>query len=95
MSRNKEGNNYFNSKIMLFGEYSIICNSMALTVPYSHFNGSLKFINKNHYTHLDFARHSNKQLREYYQKYLLPIAEEDSLSVKFNYKLLEKEIDEG
>ena len=80
---------------MLFGEYSIICNSMALTIPYSHFNGSLKFMNKNHYTHLDFARRSNKQLREYYQKYLLPIAEKESLSVKLNYKLLEKEIDEG
>ncbi len=80
---------------MLFGEYSIICGSMAVTIPYSHFNGSLKFINKNHYTDLDFARRSNELLREYYQQYLLPTAENGNLPNKFNYKLLEKEIDEG
>ena len=96
MSSNKENlNNSFYSKIMLFGEYSIICGSMALTIPYSHFNGSLKFINKNHYTDLDFARHSNDQLRKYYQQYLHPIAEKGGLPKKFNYKLFGIEINEG
>lgn len=96
MSKNKGGkNNSFDSKIMLFGEYSIICNSMALTIPYSHFNGSLRFMNKNHYTDLDFARHSNKQLQNYFQEYLLPMAEKSNLPSSFNYKLMEKEIDEG
>ena len=96
MSKNKGGhNNSFDSKIMLFGEYSIICNSMALTIPYSHFNGSLRFINKNHYTDLDFARNSNQQLREYYKQYLQPIADKNGLLSKFNHKLLEKEIEEG
>src|SRR5690554_7294620 len=96
MSANKEAlTNPFYSKIMLFGEYSIICGSMALTIPYSHFNGSLNFINKNQYTDLDFARGSNQQLREYYQQYLLPTAETGGLPEGFNYKLLRKEIDEG
>ncbi|MFA6863428.1 MAG: hypothetical protein WCS11_06025 [Dysgonamonadaceae bacterium] len=96
MSANKGTlNNPFYSKIMLFGEYSIICGSMALTIPYSHFNGSLNFINKNQYTDLDFARRSNKQLREYYQQYLQPIAEKGGLPEKFNHKLFGKEIDEG
>ncbi|HKL71339.1 MAG TPA: hypothetical protein VJ855_01675 [Marinilabiliaceae bacterium] len=96
MSVNKETlTNPFYSKIMLFGEYSIICGSMALTIPYSHFNGSLNFINKNQYTDLDFARGSNQQLREYYQQYLLPTAEKGGLPEKFNYKLLGKEIDAG
>ncbi|MGV8964005.1 MAG: mevalonate kinase [Candidatus Saccharimonadaceae bacterium] len=96
MSENKETlNNPFHSKIMLFGEYSIIYESMALTIPYSHFNGSLNFINKNQYTNLDFARSSNKQLREYYQKHLLPTAMKGDLPKKFNFKLLGKEIDEG
>ena len=96
MSANKERlNNSFYSKIMLFGEYSIICKSMALTIPYSHFNGSLKFINKNHYTDLDFARRSNQQLREYYQQYLLPTAKKGTLPLKFNHKLMGEEIDEG
>ena len=96
MSENKDTlHNPFYSKIMLFGEYSIICGSMALTIPYSHFNGSLNFINKNQYTDLDFARHSNQQLREYYQQYLLPTAGKSGLPEKFNHKLLGKEIDEG
>lgn len=88
-------NNSFDSKIMLFGEYSIICNSMALTIPYSHFNGSLKFMNKNHYTDLDFARRSNQQLDEYYEQYLHPMAMKDNLPNNFNYKQLKKEIEEG
>ena len=96
MSSIKENsNNSFYSKIMLFGEYSIICGSMALTIPYSHFNGSLKFINKNHYTDLDFARRSNSQLRKYYLEYLLPIAENGGLPERFNHKLFENEINEG
>ena len=96
MSKNKEkGDNTFNSKIMLFGEYSIIFGSMALTIPYSHFNGSLQFMNKNHYTNLDFARDSNQHLHEYYQQYLLPNGEKENLPVGFNYKLLGKELNDG
>lgn len=96
MSKKKaQRTNSFDSKIMLFGEYSIICNSMALTIPYSHFNGSLKFINKNHYTDLDFARHSNKQLLNYYQHYIYPLAEQKSLPSKFNHKLFKKELAKG
>lgn len=96
MSASKDSlTNPFYSKIMLFGEYSIICGSMALTIPYSHFNGSLNFINKNQYTDLDFARGSNQQLREYYQQYLLPTAEKGMLPDKFNYKLLGKELEQG
>ncbi len=33
----------FNSKILLFGEYSVIQNSMALAMPYSLFSGKLVF----------------------------------------------------
>ncbi|MBT3584470.1 MAG: mevalonate kinase [Halobacteriovoraceae bacterium] len=33
----------FYSKILLFGEYSIIKHSMALSIPYSLFEGKLKF----------------------------------------------------
>ena len=33
----------FNSKILLFGEYSIIKDPMALCIPYSLFEGSLSF----------------------------------------------------
>ncbi|MEK6624393.1 MAG: mevalonate kinase, partial [Bdellovibrionota bacterium] len=33
----------FSSKILLFGEYSIIKNSMALATPFRIFEGQLKF----------------------------------------------------
>ncbi len=85
----------FNSKIMLFGEYSIICGSMALTIPYSHFNGSLKFINSNQYTDLDFARRSNKQLREYFDIYIKELIEKDNIPASFNYKSFDEDIKDG
>ena len=56
----------FYAKIMLFGEYSVICNSMGLTIPYAHFKGELGFLNKNRYTDYDFAIESNKMLRDYH-----------------------------
>ena len=31
----------FNSKILLFGEYGIMHDSNALSIPYKKFNGSL------------------------------------------------------
>lgn len=96
MPTNKERNNQqFHSKIMLFGEYSIIFGSMALTIPYSHFSGSLQFINKNRSTNLNFARRSNQQLREYFHQYLQPMGEKGLLPEGFNYKLLEQDIDQG
>lgn len=33
----------FNSKLLLFGEYSVIKNSMALSIPYNLFDGVLTF----------------------------------------------------
>ena len=96
MSTHKERTDKtFHSKIMLFGEYSIIFGSMALTIPYSHFNGSLQFVNTNNSIDLDFAHRSNQQLREYYQQYLLPAEVQGILPEGFNYKLLGKEIDDG
>lgn len=56
----------FYAKIMLFGEYSVICNSMGLTIPYAHFKGEFGFLNKYRYTDYDFAVESNKMLREYH-----------------------------
>lgn len=55
----------FYSKVMLFGEYSIIMGSMGLTIPFSHFNGQLAFVNDNSYTDLAFAKSSNKHLTDF------------------------------
>lgn len=58
-------NSVFYSKVLLFGEYSILLNSNGLTIPYAHFNGSLNFINASGYTDLGFAKESNIQLKRY------------------------------
>lgn len=64
MSFNKK-NSTFYSKVLLFGEYSILFDSNGLTIPYSHFNGSLGFINSSGYTDLDYAKHSNEHLKQF------------------------------
>lgn len=68
----------FYAKIMLFGEYSVICNSMGLTIPYAHFKGELGFLNKYRYTDHDFAIESNKMLRKYHA-HLLDLQEKGEL----------------
>ncbi len=85
----------FYSKIMLFGEYSIICDSMALTIPYSHFSGALKFINSNQYTDLDFARRSNGMLREYYDLHIKKLFPNKKNLKSFDYKSFDQDISDG
>lgn len=63
MSRSTET---FYAKILLFGEYSILCNSMGLIIPYSHFKGELSFIDEDKYTDYNFALNSNKLLMEFH-----------------------------
>ncbi len=58
-------NSIFYSKVLLFGEYSILFDSNGLTIPYAHFNGSLDFLNSTSYTDLEYAKNSNKQLHKY------------------------------
>jgi mevalonate kinase len=53
------------AKIMLFGEYSVIFNSMGLTIPYVHFKGAFRFINDEQYTDYEFAQESNRQLERF------------------------------
>lgn len=79
---------------MLFGEYSIILGSMGLTIPYAHFNGGLGFINSNNYTDLDYARESNRLIKDYYQ-YLCELETSGKLPPDFNISRFKTEIDAG
>ncbi len=87
-------NETFYAKILLFGEYSIICDSMALTVPYTHFKGELSFINDDKYTNLDFAAESNKSLREY-AIYLKDLKEKGELLFEMDFDAFEKDVEAG
>ena len=37
----------FSSKILLFGEYSIVAGGKALAIPYSKYHGHFAFANEN------------------------------------------------
>ncbi|HLN52193.1 MAG TPA: hypothetical protein VK212_00705 [Lentimicrobium sp.] len=84
----------FYAKILLFGEYSILCDSMGLTIPYTHFKGELSFINEDKYTDLDFAISSNKLLKEY-AKYIRELKEKHTLKCDFNIGAFEADLDKS
>ncbi|MCF8235256.1 MAG: hypothetical protein K9G67_08780 [Bacteroidales bacterium] len=90
----RAGNHIFYSKILLFGEYSVICDSMGLSIPYTHFKGELSFINEDKYTDLDYAVNSNKMLQEYLV-YLKTLNEKQELKCKLDLAKLEKDLADG
>ena len=86
--------NIYYAKIILFGEYGVIFNSMALTLPFVHFHGELSFSNGYGYTDLDFAQSSNQRLKEYSSN-LLERKEKGKLKIDFDVDYLRKDIEKG
>lgn len=84
----------FYAKIMLFGEYSVICDSMGLAIPYVHFKGELSFINKDRYTDIEFAKDSNLQLKEYLV-YLKNLNEGKELHSEIDIDAFEYDLNNG
>lgn len=87
----------FYGKIILFGEYGIIFDSMALTIPFTHFHGELSFnnrYNKYKYTDFDFANNSNVQL-EAYSSYLKKLIETKQLDIEFDFGRFIRDLDNG
>lgn len=84
----------FYAKILLFGEYSIMCDSMALTVPYTHFKGELSFINEDKYTDLKFAEESNKSLGDLLN-YLQGLEKRDELLFEIDLEEMKQDINNG
>lgn len=82
------------SKVMLFGEYSIILGSMGLTIPYSHFNGQLRFINNDSYTNLNFAKDSNRQLTELFD-YIQDLKNKGELLANIEINRLSDDLSKG
>ncbi|MHC1778286.1 MAG: mevalonate kinase [Lentimicrobium sp.] len=87
--KNRSG--IFYAKILLFGEYSILCDSMGLTIPYTHFRGELSFIRDDKYTDYDFAVSSNRLLREY-AAYIRKLKDEGALLCNFDIDAFENDI---
>ena len=84
----------FYAKIMLFGEYSVICDSMALTIPYAHFSGELRFVDQEQYTDLEMALESNRHLKEYLP-YLKELQAKGFMKDKLDLEQFENDIING
>jgi len=84
----------FYAKIMLFGEYSVICDSMALTMPYSHFTGEFRFTSQEEYTNYELAIDSNRHLSNYLP-YLKELQEKAVLWDKLDLERFESDIRNG
>lgn len=80
----------FYGKILLFGEYGIIEDSMALSIPFDHFNGHFIF----HSEDKVFSKESNDHLLSYYN-YLIERHENDDLPCKLNLSQFKEDIDQG
>jgi mevalonate kinase len=87
----------FYGKIILFGEYGIIYDSMALTIPFTHYHGELSFSNKNDrykYTDYDFAVNSNNQIKSFVTD-LNNLQKNGNLKVNLDLEALQKDIEKG
>ncbi|AWU44120.1 GHMP family kinase ATP-binding protein [Blattabacterium punctulatus] len=81
----------FYSKVLLFGEYGIIENSIGLSIPYNFYKGSLKFLNST--KNKEFF-YSNLELKKYY-KFLFFLKKSKKNLVKIDLKKLQKDIQKG
>ena len=79
--------NSFYSKILLFGEYGIMLNSDALSIPFKKFSGYLQKSN----LVSNEQRISNKKLIELYNY----IIKNESLSEIINFQIFKNDIDSG
>jgi mevalonate kinase len=78
------------SKILLFGEYGIIKDSMGLSIPYNDYNGSLIF--SDHKS--EFSYSSNKNLFKFYN-HLNSLQETNSLPCSLNLTQFKSDIENG
>lgn len=80
----------FYAKILLFGEYGIIQDSMGLSIPYSSYKGSLTFNNV-----LEGDSLVSNQHLEKFGAYLTDLHQSGALMFQFDYERFNKDISEG
>ena len=78
------------SKILLFGEYGIIHDSMGLSIPYNDYNGKLLFSD----TQGDVSRESNKNLKKFLN-YLININKKGQLPCALDLDKLSLDLCKG
>jgi len=82
----------FYAKVLLFGEYGIIKDSMGLSVPYNFYQGALKMPSSTKAD--DVAKESNFHLRKYVD-FLEGLNSDENFNVKFDIDALKADIESG
>ncbi|NNC84086.1 MAG: mevalonate kinase [Flavobacteriales bacterium] len=78
----------YTGKILLFGEYGIIEDSMGLSIPYHPYQGSFKYPR----SESDQTKYSNQELR----KFLTFLrSDENGVDSEFDLERLEQDLDQG
>lgn len=83
----------FNSKILLFGEYGIIQNSMGLSIPYQSFRGKLQF-SEGSTSDQNIITKSNAAVKEYAQ-YLIDLHDKGELLFTLDKERFEQDLANG
>ena len=79
----------FYSKILLFGEYGIIQDSMGLSIPYANYNGKFSFADVS-----ENAQTSNQHLKDYYT-HLKDLQTKGELKAELNLEAFKQDIEQG
>lgn len=87
-SRGRGGDGVFNSKLLLFGEYGLMFDAMALSVPFPRFSGRLDFDSTNS-QHL-----STDEIRKLYD-HLISGDSFQQLRYKFDLERLKQDLEKG
>jgi len=83
-------NPLFYAKILLFGEYGIIEDSMGLSIPFNYYKGKLLF----DHTDLDSSKASNEAIRRFSQ-YLRDLQDKGELPCAMNLDALDNDLNQG
>lgn len=89
---NSSPENTFNAKILLFGEYSLLYGSMALSIPFDRYHGKFEWIREASDT--NEARKSNEHIRQFFN-YILILEKAEKLIFRIDTDRLVKDIDAG
>ncbi|WP_258543806.1 mevalonate kinase family protein [Parvicella tangerina] len=80
----------FYGKILLFGEYGVIEDSMALSIPFENFNGQFIYYSDDE----TFAKESNQHLLNYYE-HLVELTSKGELPCEIDLDSFKADIDRG
>ena len=84
---------YFNAKILLFGEYSLMVGSKAFSIPLPQFGGRLKFAEKESLQGVEIQ--SNHNLKKYAHALKKMVTGNTRLAISFDFDRLFNDLENG